>query len=78
MVEASPTPLRAVPAFQQCQIMQRFVMKLLFTTVAFVSGNQSILEDQTHFINGPNDRDLPMCILRWHRVTVPVKANQLQ
>jgi len=53
-------------------------MKLLFAPVAFVSGDQLILEDQSHFIDCSHDGDLAMCVLRRHRVTVAVKTDQRQ
>lgn len=58
--------------------MQRFVMKLLFAPVAFVSGDQLLLEDQPYFIDSPHNRDLAMCVLRRHRVAVAVEPDQRQ
>ena len=65
-------------AFQQRQIMQRFVVELLLAPVTFVPGNQLILEDQTHFIDGSHNGDLTICVLRRHRVTIAIKPDQRQ
>ena len=50
--------------------------ELLSAPVTAMTGDQRTIEGQPHFIHRGDDLDLSMGILRWHRIAVPVEADQ--
>ena len=58
--------------------MHRIEEELFPPPVPPVTGDQPILEDQPHLIDGGGDRDLTIRILRRYRIAVGVESDQRQ
>jgi len=65
-------------AFQQSQVMHGIEEVLLSSPMPTVTSDQPVIEDQPHFIDGGDDRDITIRILRRYRIAVGIEPDQGQ